>query len=394
MRILARLRAHRTPLGERGIALPIALLGLVAVSLMVTTALLTSSSEVAIGTAHVDATRSLYTAEQGLNSWLTNVATNSANLTAGTATWRVPNSTDDVQLTTVRLSQVTNADQSVMRTFAITAEPMRSGSPAGRAVVAMVKQFTPGPPTVNMNITSAITLGGDLEVNGNAFTVNGRFDGCGVNGGVDAVRSAFDSQITTNNERHMDNFLGINDGGAETSGRAAIDSTGLTREQLGLDVLGGLTIDQLISALPLSKKWGPRFGRPAWDGVLDTVPTREDAAAVDANGGTVDVTGGSGMLIIVNGNVELEGNTVFDGIIIVEGNFTLSGTPSVTGSLISLASTGQNSIDQDASAISNGHITVQFDRCQIDAALQALGRASTPATPLTSTTFSWFELVR
>lgn len=392
--ILARLRAHRTPLGERGIALPIALLGLVAVSLMVTTALLTSSTEVAIGTAHVDATRSLYTAEQGLNSWLTNVATNSTNLTAGHATWRVPNTTDDVQLTTVRLSQVTNTDQSVMRTFAITAEPMRNGAASGRAVVAMVKQFTPAPPIPNMNITSAITLGGDLDVNGNAFTVNGRFNGCGINGGVDAVRSAFDSQITANNENHMDNFLGVNDAGQNTEGRAAIDSTSLTRTELELDVLGGLTIEQLISSLPLSKKWGPRFGRPTWDGVLDTVPTREDAAAVDANGGTVEVTGGAGMLIIVNGNVQLRGNTVFNGIIITEGNFTLSGTPSITGSLISLATTGQNAIDQDASAIANGHITVQFDRCRINSALQAFGRAATPSTPLTSTTFSWFELVR
>src|ERR1700741_3855148 len=192
--LVARLRAHRTPLGERGIALPIALLGLVAVSLMVTTALLTSSSEGAIGTAHVDATRSLYTAEQGLHSSLTNVATNPSALTAGTATWRVPATTDDVQLTTVRLSEVTNANQSVMRTFAITAEPMRNGAASGRGVVAMVKQMTPAPPIPNMNITSAITLGGDLHVNGNSFTVNGRFNGCGVTNGVDAVRSAVDSR--------------------------------------------------------------------------------------------------------------------------------------------------------------------------------------------------------
>ena len=392
--ILARLRTHRTPLGERGIALPIALLGLVAVSLMVTTALLTSSSEVAIGTAHVDATRSLYTAEQGLNSWLTNVATNSTNLAAGTATWRVPNTTDDVQLTTVRLSQVTNANQSVMRTFAITAEPMRNGGASGRAVVAMVKQFTPAPPVPNMNITSAITLGGDLHVNGNSFTVNGRFNGCGVNGGVDAVRSAFDSQVTANNQSHMNNFQGVNDAGQNTQGRAAIDSTGLTRQQLGIDVLGGITLDELISRLPLSKKWGPRFGRPAWDGTLDLTPTPEDAAVVDANDGLVEVNGGTGMLIIVNGNVRLRGNTAFNGIIIVEGNFTLSGNPNITGSLISLASDGLNAIDQDDSAIANGNITVQFDRCRIETALQAFGRAANPQTPLTSTTFSWFELVR
>ena len=63
-----------TPLGRRGIALPVALLGLVAVSLMVTTVLLTSSTESAVGAAHVDAARSLYTAEQGLNTFVSNVA--------------------------------------------------------------------------------------------------------------------------------------------------------------------------------------------------------------------------------------------------------------------------------------------------------------------------------
>ena len=57
-------------LGERGVALPLALLGLVGVSLIVTTALLTSSTEYAISSAHQDATRALYIAEGGLQAYV------------------------------------------------------------------------------------------------------------------------------------------------------------------------------------------------------------------------------------------------------------------------------------------------------------------------------------
>src|SRR5688500_17498727 len=55
---------------ERGVALPLALLGLVSVSLLVTTALVTSSTELAISGAHQDATAALYTAEGGLQAYV------------------------------------------------------------------------------------------------------------------------------------------------------------------------------------------------------------------------------------------------------------------------------------------------------------------------------------
>lgn len=388
-----------TPLGRRGIALPVALLGLVAVSLMVTTVLLTSSTESAVGAAHVDAARSLYTAEQGLNTYVSSIAQNGTALGAGVSVWTIPGSSESVQITTARLIEDTLADLSVRRVFSLTAEPRRTISgavtPGGRSVVAMVLQNQPPPNTLNMNITSAITLGGNLDVNGNAFTVNGRFNGCGVSGGVSAVRMSDSSEVIANNNNHFNNFLGY-ENGQNVQGRAAIDSTTLTRQQLAYNVLGGLTVDQIVAMIPDAKKWGPRFNRttPVWDGRVDTLPPPpEDVAVVDANGGEVEVLGGKGMLIIVNGNMRMRGNSRFDGVIILEGNFSLSGTPTVAGALISLALTGENVID-DESAIGSGHITVQFDKCDINQAIQAFGRASVPQTPRTSTTFSWFEMVR
>jgi hypothetical protein len=382
---------------RRGVALPVALVGLVAVSLLVTTALLTSSAESAISTAQANGARALYNAEGGLNEYLRQTAVAAVGLTPGQQTVTLAESGQRVRVTVARLRRTVQA-QATTSTYSLTAEPVNAqGAVRGRAVVAMVQEFIPPPVPLDMNITSAITLGGDLDVNGNAFTVNGRFNGCGVTAGVDAVRSASDSNIETNNERHMDNFQGVNDLGANTQGRAAIDRSNLTREQLADNVLAGRSLEEIIALIPLSKKWGPRWhasgtANYTWDGRLDT---GEDLAVVDANGGTIEVLGGTGVLIVVNGNMRMRGNSTFTGVIIVEGNFSLSGNPQINGALVSLAMQGENEIVQDESAIANGNITVQYDKCAIDAAQQAFGRASGPQTPrLMGRTFAWLEVVR
>jgi hypothetical protein len=247
-------------------------------------------------------------------------------------------------------------------------------------VVAFVQQVQNPHVKLNTNITSAITLGGDLDVNGNAFTVNGRYSGCGVSGGVDAVKAAAGSNITANNANHWNNFLGY-ENGANTQGQAAIDRTTLSRDQLARQVLGGITLAQLVEVVPAHRKWGPRFNRPAWGG---TVPDTAGIAVVDANDGTVDVLGGSGVLIVVNGNMRMRGNSRFDGIITVDG------------ALISLAQNdGQNLINLDNSAIANGHITVQFNKCDIMAAQEKFRNQSTSPVPtLSRTAFAWSEVVR
>ena len=271
------------------------------------------------------------------------------------------------------------------------------GETTGRAVVAMVRQNRPRPDPLSMNITSAITLGGDMHVNGNAFTVSGQFSGCGVQGGVDAVRAAEDSDITTNNTNHFNNFKGYEDG-RNTSGLSAIERSDLSRDELKDNVLSGKSVEEIIATVPLSQKFGPRWhavGTPnrVWDGILST--GEGGVAVIDANRGTVEIKGGSGVVIIVNGNLLMKGNSSFAGIIIVEGNFTLSGNPTVTGALVSLAMQGENEIQQDDSAIANGSITVQYDKCAVDGALQKFGDAahSAPAS-IIGTTFAWSEVVR
>lgn len=391
-------------LGRRGIALPVALVGLVAVSLLVTTALLTSSAEFAISAAQTTGSRALYTAEGGMQEFVRTLATNPSLLVAGsTRTVNVQVGTTATQTAPVRitvnqmasgLAAPAGAPAGTTRlVYAVTAEPLdAAGNVRGRSVVAFIEQTRPPPPALTTNITSAITLGGDLDVNGNAFTVNGRYSGCGTSGGVDAVRAASGSAITANNQNHMNNFLGYENGG-NTSGNNAIDRTSLSRDQLARDVLGGMTLQQLINVVPLHRKWGPRFNRPAWSGY---VADSAGLAVVDANDGTVDVLGGGGVLIVVNGNMRMRGNSRFDGIIIVEGNFDLAGTPTVNGALISLAQNdGQNLINLDNSALASGHITVQFNKCEILEAQQKFGNQTAVVTPtLSRSAFAWSEVVR
>lgn len=375
---------------RRGVALPLALLALVAISLMVTTALLTSTTEYAIGSAYGSATKSLFTAERAASEYMGTFAQSRTWLQPGTATQSM-GIDGDVRLTVTRMFYDRTPAGGAEGLFAVTAEPWRNGQPRGRAIVAMVRQSAPPPASTNLNVTSAITLGGDLDVNGNAFTVTGRDTACNNGQGVEAVRTSNESDVDVNNEGHWDNFVGMNDAGDETTGRDAIEFSTMTKQELAYNVLGNQSLETIIASLPLSKKWGPKFSRPDWDGYLEEA---EAVAVVDGKGGIVNVEGGTGMLIIVNGDVEMTGNSTFEGIIITEGNFSLKGTPTVSGALISLDTDGNNTIDLDASALANGHITVAFNKCEVNNALEKFKDAWDLASADLGTSFAWTEVVR
>jgi hypothetical protein len=385
-RITARLR------GRRGVALPVALVGLVAVSLLVTTALLTSSTEYAISAAHSTGTRTLYDAESGLMEFVRQRAMNPAPLAVGQPQTIVLDETEGrVRVTAARLGQV---GPNIV--YALTAQPVNAGGqPLGRAVVAMIRQNVPPPTPLSTNITSAVTLGGDLRVRGNAFTISG-YDACSEAGheqvDVQAVRASETSSITANNQNHMRNFIGVDEQGNDADGMDAIERSDLSRAELARDVLGGTTVQALAAAAPLNRKWGPMWDRPVWDGTLEAADL---IAVVDANGGMVDVLGGEGLLLVLNGGIRMRGNASFKGIIIAEGNFDLAGTPTVEGALISLAMDGQNEIDLDDSAIGAGHVTVKFNQCEIARAQEAWGAVAGQQPPtIVGTTFGWYEVVR
>src|SRR5690606_3679892 len=124
-----------------------------------------------------------------------------------------------VRISVVHLGDREAADSSLERLFSVRASP----AGGGRTVAALVTQVLPPPLPLQTNITSALTLGGDLDVNGNAFWVSGRSQNPACGDGVEAVRMAEDSDVSVNNQNHMKNFVGVDDDGNNVTGHAAIE---------------------------------------------------------------------------------------------------------------------------------------------------------------------------
>jgi hypothetical protein len=429
---------------RRGVALPLALVGLILVSVVLTTAVVTSSSELAMGSAHRSATGALYTADASLQAYIAQNAGTALTL-ANRAEYTVPGTNQRVLISVERMHRtgeifsawapdgnfpgLESRTRTRTEVFSVRAEPRQGTGAGGRPVMVMVNQDgmvrefrmppVPPPPPVQTNIAarSAITMGGSLHVNGNAFWVSGRktaADTCASGGGVQAVEHSRSAQVTTNNENHMQNFVGA-DGAV---GRAAIIDSGMARDSLLYRTLGlepGQTLDHLAAAVPDSMKWGPMFGRPNFSG---TMKANHRVAVVDARGGTVDLNTGSGMIIILNGNVRLKGDTKWVGTIIVEGAFSLQGTPVVEGALISMGASRRyvgstyNYVDLAGTELGNGgNVLVQYNACEMKKAQSAFNQVAQehqggnnqtpPAVPAptspfitTSNSMAWVELVR
>src|SRR5688572_11463397 len=124
---------------ERGVALPLALLGLVTVSLLVTTALVTSSTELAISGAHRDATEGLYSAEGGLQAYVAERGTTAQNDAGqGEFTFAPAAGGPRVRVSVVQLGSRLNPDQTRLRLLNVMARPAANG---GRTVSALITQI-------------------------------------------------------------------------------------------------------------------------------------------------------------------------------------------------------------------------------------------------------------
>jgi hypothetical protein len=386
---------------ERGVALPLALLGLVGVSLLVTTALLTSTTEYAISSAHQDATQALYVAEGGLQSYIAEYGTALAPGVSGTVTYTPAGgaSGDAVKITPLHLGTQTLANDTLLRVFSLTASPASGG---GRTVSAILQQIVPPPEPLNLKITSAMAVAGDLNVNGNAFSVDGRSKACGSSG-VEALRYASDSEITFsgNASQRIDNFHGTTDAGVDTNGYDVMENSGLEHTALVSDVLEGTSIGAIASRVPTTA-WRHRTTSPVYSDTWLAQTLRAGTggvAVVDAEGGSIRVGPGTyqGILIVVHGSVELSGNVTFNGIVLAEKNFAISGNVTVNGALISLAMDGTNVVTNttDDSSLANGSVEVNYDKCKVDSALEDFAKGTpNPKTPILRAPVAWMEVVR
>ncbi|HEX8691034.1 MAG TPA: pilus assembly PilX N-terminal domain-containing protein [Longimicrobium sp.] len=409
-----------TPIGTRGIALPVALLGLVAVSLMVTTALLTSSTEIAVSGAHRDAAAGLYNASGALERYVADRAVSGAinKLVQGSATVAAPDGRT-YTLTVAQLAQVISGVEDGARTqatsdetFSVIARPPQS---RGRSVGAFVTARRTLQ-KIKLNINAGATSGGDLRVAGNATISDGRDDlNCDSSAAPYAVQVTAGSRIEISGQPNI---------------TGAADTANFRKEALVDSVLGGIPLDTLVKYASI--KFGPQFNRPGytaptWDNnrrvnsgntlPADTMynwgcppdmdvscPTgssqRFVVVAIDATGlqgTTVKINGdyGQGIIVVTNGSLDIQGNFTFRGIILVEQDLKIGGGQAqfagkIEGAVVAF---GQSSTVEDRV---QGTAVIRFNRCSIIDAQNALNRGRLQDMPqvLNQRTFAWFELVR
>jgi Tfp pilus assembly protein PilX len=416
-----------TPLGREGIALPLALLGLVVVTLLVTTVLLTSGTEFAVSAAQRDASRSLYDANGALEQ---DVATRAQAAAASTrfveGTAATAFNGVDYTLSLVRVSRVKTVDTPTQTeatdTWSVIASPTLPAR--GRGVGALV-EVTRSLSKLVLNVSAGATSGGDFSVGGNSTISNGRSGQVGCANG-DTVASSI--QVTAGAEISQS-------GSAVLEGRA--DTSATVRDSLMNTILGrGVTLDTLAKYANI--KFGARLGRPEWannvrpsqaydltttdsvynwgcpqaDMVNTVTCTAASAArfvvvAIDATnlnnqGGlshavTLNGDYGQGILVILNGSLNVQGNFIFRGIILVDQDLSIGGgaggnnfSGKVEGTVVSFGS--QSTVEDNV----NGTATIRYNKCSIVDAQNALNNARLDDMPqvLANSTFAWYELVR
>jgi hypothetical protein len=393
---------------RQGIALPIALFGLLAMTVMIGSALVTSTTELAISRAHREAMRSLFGADAAIERLVAEraiLAEADQRLADGTHALEVDGRRYDVVVVEIFRSQPEEAPHGGLEryeTFSLVAEPF---SGRGRSVGAMMEARRTAEP-VSLNIDAALTSGSSLTIGAGATVTSGSEGegSCGGAGAPVAIRHSADPEH----------------GSPEIEGMVVgpIESDERSPGELMHHVLGETSLERIEELAGI--RFGPRFGRPVFQAGRRPGQSASDVeyrwgcparlvvgctaeqsghyptVVVDAAGGVVDIRGdhGQGILLVRNGGLHLGGDFRFQGIIIVEGSLNVTEAPILQGAVIALG--GESSIGTGSGRESGGAALIIHDRCEIDSAQRGLTLLAleSAAQNLDSSTFGWFEVIR
>ena len=375
--------------------------------------------------AQRDASRSLYNADGALQQYVSNRAQ------FGTSNLRFVEGTDNLTYNgvtyTLRLARLSraitvNTADSVRATdtWSVIATPPVG---QGRGVGGLLRVSR----SVNkyrISVSAGATSGGDFKVGGNATISNGSEGQVGCASGD---TSAYSLQVTSGSKVTVS-------GNPTIDGK--VDTSHVVKDSLMSTVLGrGITLDSIAKNANI--KFGPRFGQPDWpnnvrpsqsyslttsDSVYNWGCPSADMAgsnvtcttaaanrfvvvAIDATnlgnqGGltravTLNGDYGQGILIILNGSLNIQGNFVFRGIVLVEKDLSIGGgnanfSGKIEGTIVAFGS--QSNVEDNV----NGTATVRYNTCSITDAQNALNRGRIDDAPqvLGNSTFAWFEVVR
>jgi hypothetical protein len=410
-------RFARVAADRRGVALPVALFGLVAVSLLVTTALLTSSTEYAISAAHRSAAGSLYNADAALEQYIFNRTQLGGAFMRATINdvARGPDGRDyQIQVARLSWTNITPPDPTqvgAQELFSLVAQPLDG---RGRGVGAFLRLQRLAN-RLNTNINAGATSGGNLKVSGNATISDGRSGVNYCNAAADSAISDHAVQVTRGSKIDLGN-------NAQNNLEGSADTADFAKDSLAHHVLGpDVTLRKLADMAQI--KFGERWNLPDYtttvingEAATDTMynwgcpqqlltgftcpgnsASRIRVVAIDADGGTVKINGryGQGMIIVLNGSLEIQGNFTYKGIILVEKDMFIRGGAAgqeskIEGGVIAF---GSSSAVEDNIT---GTATIKFNICAINEAEDALNQGALQNAPQgrIGSTFAWYELIR
>lgn len=425
---------------DRGIALPLALIGLLAVTAIVAGAALTSTSELALSGAHRDGVKSLYVVDGVLKKTIAAWAdTPSKETLSGPMDPfdgpDINGGTRKYQLTATMLQDVlgpitgTAPDrrQSAVATYSVILDPWDgSQRGAGRSVGVFLSTFQEWE-YVDTNITAGGTFKKSIDVGGNATVSDGSDGMAGCTDGTPAQHAIEVGKDATIKETGTAEIIGDTKATDETSADEIVMRLfGMPLEEFvqyaeikfgnefvmppfphkAAPTSEGATADQQDpQKTPLN--WGcPEVmldvGACDPDGDEDHFPfVVIDAQNPDGTWGEVSLNGdhGQGILIILNGNLRSQGNFVYNGIILTEGIVDIQGGSGGDGAKIegALIGLGLNP-DGKTSTINEMHGTpvIRYNSCSVAMAEAALNQGRRRQTPkqITEAPTAWFEVIR
>jgi hypothetical protein len=343
----------RRSLARRGVALPSVLLVVVILSGAIVTSLLLTNSERRVVDDQRASIRAYAVADASLQRWFTE--RKSLGFTGA------PGANEQYEFVyangwrdSIVMQQIRPYDQATLvpglylvRSIARETGNVMAGQAAARREVTTYARWS----GANINVRAGWTALSGFDKNGTAGTISGQ-DNCNQKAdlaGIAVPSGAFDAN---------GNFRPIGNPPVLDMGTQAQANASVRIDWDGIANRGAASPDVVIPG----QAW-PSFTAPNYGPVVQ----------VNNQGGAQFTmpTNGRGILI-VTGDLKIDGSEQWRGIILVGGQIYANGNNNVLGATFS----GLNEllgIDVPASSIGNGQKTYQYDSCNIASAMNAFG---------------------
>lgn len=411
---------------KQGVALPIALFGLIIVTVLITGILLTSSTEVAVSGAHQDATAQLYTVESAVEDYVSYIADNNTGYSMPTTAFNWPTTNPRATITVSQLYYRSNgAGRPDDYTYSITATPIGGG----RTISAMTMRTG-----AIMQFSELIPLwvAKPTSISGDHTTIRDHSPLC-VDG--DTARSAIEYTANSGEPKlnsdpnifgdinetsvrpgdYVEATFGMSLGDFEAKAKAGGDPWlyfGPTQFNPGPGGINATSSNGQVDADGNAINYSSHrynWGCPADMGPCpstDSDTSRLPWVVIDArknNGdwGTVTLNGshGQGFVIVRYGHLNIQGGMQFKGIILVEGSVKICGNSNDGPSKIEGAVIGLGTGPNNQEAFGNqdqmicGAPEINYNSC----VLEDLGKSAIDHqiwVPAVRPVFAWNELIR